>query len=66
MKKIEYKTPEMVVITMRSEGMLCASVGEETIGGGGGGFAPELNVDFEDFEDDNTFTFKEETFNFSD
>ena len=63
MKKIEYKTPEMVVITMRSEGMLCASVGEETIGGGGGGFAPELNVDF---EDDNTFTFKEETFNLAD
>jgi hypothetical protein len=45
MKKIEYKTPEMLVIKMKSEGMLCASPGEETIGGGGGGFAPEFESD---------------------
>ena len=35
----------MLVIKMKSEGMLCASPGEETIGGGGGGFAPEFESD---------------------
>jgi hypothetical protein len=42
MKKIEYKTPEMLVIKMKSEGMLCASQGGETPEPGGGGFAPEF------------------------
>ena len=42
MKKIEYKTPEMLVIKMKSEGMLCASQGGEIAGGGGGAFAPEF------------------------
>jgi hypothetical protein len=42
MKKIEYKTPEMLVIKMKSEGMLCASQGGEIGGCGGTGFAPEF------------------------
>lgn len=44
MKKIEYKTPEMLVIKMKSEGILCASQGSEIGGGGGGGFAPEYVI----------------------
>mgnify|MGYP006916083834 CR=1 FL=1 len=47
MKKIEYKTPEMLVIKMKSEGMLCASQGGEIGGGGGGGFAREEEAEFE-------------------
>jgi len=47
MKKIEYKTPEMLVIKMKSEGMLCASAGSEQAGGGGGGFAREEEAEFE-------------------
>ena len=53
MKKIEYKTPEMLVIKMKSEGMLCASPGEETIGGGGGGFAPEFVIMDDDINSTN-------------
>ncbi len=41
MKKIEYMAPEMEVVEMKYNGVLCAS-GEEA-GGGGTGFAPEMN-----------------------
>lgn len=41
MKKIEYMTPEMEIVELKSNVVLLAGSGEEA-GGGGTGFAPEM------------------------
>lgn len=46
MKKFEYMAPEMEVVEMKYNGVLCAS--DEEAGGGGTGFAPELDEIEED------------------
>lgn len=66
MKKLDYIAPEQKVIELKyHETLLAGSAGSEIAGGTDNPeeFAPEMGFDF---EDDNTFTFKEETFNFED
>lgn len=47
MKKIEYQAPEMEVVKLNSKSALLAgSVGTETGGGGGTGYAREEEAEF--------------------